>query len=378
MPTEEIYSVSELSGYIRYQLEQDEALRNIQVQGEISNFTAHQSGHWYFTLKDSDSQISCAFFKGARNGGNYYKPMPGDQVKVRGSISVYVPRGTYQLMISGISPAGEGDLYQQFLKLKNQLASEGLFDTRYKKSLPLIPNKIGVVTSLTGAVIQDICNTLKRRWPGVEVIVSPARMQGEGCAESVMNAFDVLNQKIKPDVIIIARGGGSPEDLWGFNDERLVRKVFNNTIPVISAIGHETDFTLLDFVADVRAPTPTAAAELSVPDRNDYISRLNQWDQVISREISHFTLFRRQWLDDLSRQIQYGVDAKIQESRNSLRLLENTIEHLDIRGILARGFSIITKDKKRVTQADELKAGDRVTLHLYEGQAEANIETTKP
>ena len=212
----------------------------------------------------------------------------------------------------------------------------------------------------------------------MEVIVSPARMQGEGCAESVMNAFDILNQKIKPDVIIIARGGGSPEDLWGFNDERLVRKVFNNTIPVISAIGHETDFTLLDFVADLRAPTPTAAAELSVPDRNDYISRLNQWDQVISREISHFTLFRRQWLDDLSRQIQYGVDAKIQESRNSLRLLENTIEHLDIRGILARGFSIITKDKKRVTQADELKAGDRVTLHLYEGQAEANIETTKP
>lgn len=369
----EIISVSELSGYIRYLLEQDNALRNVQVQGEISNFTRHGSGHWYFTLKDAESQITCAFFKGARSGAGNYIPETGDQIVVKGYISVYPPRGNYQLIVTGISPAGAGDLHQQFLQLKNKLLLEGLFEAAHKKELPDFPQKIGVVTSLTGAVLRDICQTIRRRWPAIEVIVSPARMQGEGTAESVMDAFDLLLKKVQPELIIIARGGGSMEDLWGFNDERLARKVFASPVPVISAIGHETDFTILDFVADQRAATPTAAAELASPDKNDFLSRLRQWENTINREMFNFTLFRRQMLDDLSRQLQYALNANLQNHQNALKVLEAQINQLDIRKIMARGFSIVTLDNKRITSNHQVKSGDQVKVHFHQGKAEATI-----
>lgn len=373
----EIISVSELSGYIRYLLEQDQALRNVQVQGEISNFTRHGSGHWYFTLKDAESQISCAFFKGARSGAGNYIPEAGDQIVVKGYISVYPPRGNYQLIVTGLSPAGAGDLHQQFLQLKNKLLLEGLFESSHKKALPVFPKKIGVVTSLTGAVLRDICQTFRRRWPAIQVIIAPARMQGEGTAESVMDAFDLLLRKVQPDVIIIARGGGSLEDLWGFNDERLARKVFASPVPVISAIGHETDFTILDFVADQRAATPTAAAELASPDKNDFLSRLRQWENSIHREMFNFTLFRRQMLDDLNRQLQYALESNLQNHQNTLKVLEAQINQLDIRKIMARGFSLVTLNNERITNNQQVKSGDLVKIHFHEGQAEAQIIQTK-
>lgn len=373
----ETISVSELSGYIRYLLEQDKALQNVQVQGEISNLTKHGSGHWYFTLKDSDSQISCAFFKGARASIGNYQPENGDQVIVKGNISVYPPRGSYQLIVNGMSPAGEGDLHQQFLRLKNKLLLEGLFDAAHKKKLPIFPQKIGVITSLTGAVIRDICQTLRRRWPAIEVIISPARMQGEGTADSVMDAFDLLVTKVEPEVIIIARGGGSMEDLWGFNDERLARKVYKSQIPVISAIGHETDFTILDFVADQRAATPTAAAEITSPDRNDFLARLIQWEQSINREMVNFTLFRRQHLDDLSRQLQFALQSNLQNHQNALKVLEAQINQLDILKVMSRGFSIVTLNNERISSEQQIQAGDLIQIHFHQGKAKAHITETE-
>lgn len=377
MQTQDSISVLELTRYIRFLLETDDKLQQVKVRGEISNMTKHPSGHWYFTLKDSESQISCAFFKGSRTGMGAYNPQTGDQVIVRGQISVYPQRGSYQLIVSSMAPAGEGDLFQQFIRLKNRLMEEGLFDPAHKQDLPEIPARIGVVTSMTGAVIRDICHTLRRRWPALEVIIAPARMQGEGTAASVMEALDLLETRIQPDVIIIARGGGSTEDLWGFNDEQLARRVFDCEIPVISAIGHETDFTILDFVADLRAPTPTAAAELAAPDRQEWLSALQQWERTINREMSHFTDIRRQILDEAGARIRYGMEALFQHHRHKLSLLETQLEQMDMQKILERGFALVLKNQHRISEATDLQPGDTVTLQFAKDSATATIRTSE-
>lgn len=378
MGKENIITVGELTQYIRYLLEQDPKLRNVRVRGEISNLTLHQSsGHWYFTLKDQDSQISCAMFKGSQRNTGGYIPKHGDEVIVTGNLSVYPPRGGYQLIVQEMSPAGAGDLHQQFLLLKTRLQAEGLFEPWHKKAIPAFPRVVGLVTSLTGAVLQDIRNTLQRRWPSVELHVVPARMQGEGSADSVMTAMDLIVQTSHPDVLIIARGGGSMEDLWPFNDERLARKVFECPTPIISAIGHETDFTILDFVADLRAPTPTAAAELAVPNRADYISTLRQAELIIRRETEQFTNLRRQTLDDYSQRIQNNMLYRIEQDKNKLRILEARLQEMDIRKIMSRGFSVVLKNGKRITQAEELKTEDRLKLILYSGSAEVQVESTQ-
>jgi len=372
-------SVSELTQYIRYKLEQDARLRNVKVKGEISNLTRHSSGHWYFTLKDRDSQISCALFKGAQAKGTAgYLPEHGHEVIVIGDISVYPPRGAYQLIISSIRPAGLGDLNQQFMLLKQKLQTEGLFDPFHKKELPKFPAVIGVITSLTGAVLRDIIHTLRRRWPATELHIAPAKVQGEGAVEELKAALDLMVSMGKAEVIIMGRGGGSMEDLWPFNDESLARKVFDCPVPIISAVGHETDFTILDFVADMRAPTPTAAAEIAVPNRLDYLQILGQHEKIILRETLQFTLLRRQMLDDYNLRIQNAILYQIERSRNQLENLDARMQEMDMRKILSRGYSIILKNKKRIQEDSELKTGDRVKLILSKGSAEAIIEGIVP
>ncbi|MEK7263053.1 MAG: exodeoxyribonuclease VII large subunit, partial [Bacteroidota bacterium] len=260
-----ILSVGELTRRIKSVLETD--FEEVTVEGEISNFKRHSSGHFYFSLKDSAAQISCTMWRG-RNASMKFSPQDGMKVVARGSISVYEPRGNYQLDCTELIPAGLGELQLAFERLKQKLADEGLFDAEHKKELPQFPERIGIVTSPTGAALQDMLNIISRRFPCVEILLAPVRVQGSGAAEEIANALNILNEEENCDVIIVGRGGGSLEDLWAFNEEIVARAIFASKIPVVSAVGHEIDFCISDFVADLRAPTPSAAAELVVPNKN--------------------------------------------------------------------------------------------------------------
>ena len=269
MNTPLILSVTQLNKYIKSYFDSDENLLNIFLNGEISNFTNHyRTGHFYFTLKDDDSAIRAVMF---RSNASRIKFMPGDGMKVivRGRVSVYEATGQYQVYVDDMQPDGIGALNLAFEQLKEKLTNEGLFDLSRKKQLPQYPQKVGVITSPTGAAVQDIINVLGRRYPLAEVVFCPALVQGDGAHQQLINAVKKFNAENAADVIIIGRGGGSIEDLWEFNNEDLARTIYNSKIPVISAVGHETDFTICDFVADLRAPTPSAAAELAVPDINE-------------------------------------------------------------------------------------------------------------
>jgi len=266
-------SVSELTRYLREWMESDELLRDVWVQGEITNLSRPASGHVYFTIKDEYSALKCVIWRTSA-GRATSNLQSGLAVEVHGYVSVYERDGTYQLYVDAVRPAGEGTLFQEFLRLKARLEEEGLFDASRKKMIPQVPAKIGVVTSPSGAALQDILNTLQRRYPLVEVILAPAAVQGENAPGELAAAIGQLNREPGIDVIIVARGGGSLEDLWAFNDERVVRAVAASHVPIISGVGHETDFTLTDFAADLRAPTPTAAAEQAVPDQMDVRERL--------------------------------------------------------------------------------------------------------
>ena len=261
-------TVSDLTRRIKGILE--DGFSNISVQGEISNFKRHSSGHLYFTLKDANSQISAVMWRG-RASGLFFTPQDGMKVIVRGNITVYEVRGAYQIDIIQIQPLGVGELQIAFERLKQQLSEEGLFDAEYKKTIPQYPNRIGIVTSPTGAAIKDIINIISRRYPSVELILYPVKVQGEGAAEEIAQAIQQFNLYGNIDVLIVGRGGGSLEDLWAFNEEVVARAIFKSEIPIVSAVGHEIDFTIADFVADLRAPTPSAAAELVVPNRLDVI-----------------------------------------------------------------------------------------------------------
>ena len=270
----EVFSVAQLTGYIKNLMERDVFLQNVTVKGEISNFVAHRSGHWYFSLKDEDSQIKAVMFYGSNSRVNF-KPENGHKVIIQGKISVYEGRGEYQIYATSMKRDGLGDLYVAFEELKRRLAEEGLFDPRHKKPIPSFPTKIGVITSANGAAVRDIKNIASRRCPAVQLVLHPALVQGAGTEESLIKALDYFENQYTVDTIIIGRGGGSIEDLWGFNGEKLARKIFSMQTPVISAVGHETDFTICDFVSDLRAPTPSAAAELAVPDIHGLLQDLD-------------------------------------------------------------------------------------------------------
>ena len=271
MQNPDIYSVSRLNSEVRLTLELQ--FQTLWLQGEVSNFVAAASGHWYFSLKDSAAQVKCAMFKMA-NRGSTFRPQNGQQVLIRARISVYEPRGEYQLLAEFIEPAGAGLLKQQFEQLKAKLQAEGLFDPAQKKALPAQVQRVGVITSPTGAAVRDIVTVLKRRAPGIEVIIYPSQVQGETAAVQLRNMLSTAIRRNEVDVLIIGRGGGSLEDLWCFNDELLCRAVAACPIPIVSAVGHEIDFALTDFVADVRAPTPSAAAELVSPDQSHLLERI--------------------------------------------------------------------------------------------------------
>jgi len=279
----DILTVSELTTSIKNILEEN--FNDLNLVGEISNYKAHPSGHWYFTLKDSGAQISATMWKGV-NSSVFFTPQDGMKVIVKGRVTVYPPRGNYQIDVRSMKPAGEGELQAAFERLKRKLSDEGLFDVKYKKAISKFSQKIGIVTGTSTAALKDMISVAERRFPLVELVIAPARVQGEGAAEEIVESIKSLNKQNDIDLIIIARGGGSLEDLWPFNEEIVARAIFDSRIPIISGVGHEVDFTIADFVADLRAPTPTAAMELATPDKTDIFAFINEFFYYSSGSLS--------------------------------------------------------------------------------------------
>ncbi len=391
----EIFSVAELNNYIKSIFENNRTLSSVSIRGEISNFVNHRSGHLYFSLKDAEGQIRAVMFR-SRAMTLKFQPESGMKVIVHGSVTVYPRDGSYQIYVTSMQPDGIGALYLAYEQLKARLAEEGLFDEENKKPIPIIPRRIGVITSPTGAAVRDIINVTGRRYPGADLFIYPALVQGEGAEQSLIKALDYLDNSRLCDVIIIGRGGGSIEDLWAFNGEGLARRIFAATTPIISAVGHETDFTICDFVADLRAPTPSAAAEIAVPDTRDLMLRIDSYDERLAialkrrveraRErlasLAHstdksriFTLLdnKRQslmYLDEKSRFLANGVLNKAREvlSKNAAR-----VDALSPLSTLSRGYSIAEKNGKTVKSVNELKVGDTVSLRVFDGNARLNV-----
>jgi len=390
------FSVSEINAYIRDLMESDSTLQELWVQGEISNLGRPASGHLYFTIKDAQASLRCVMWR-SQAANLVYRPQNGDQVEVHGSISVYEAGGQYQLYADQIRPAGEGLLFQEYLRLKDKLEKEGLFAPERKRRIPARPGVIGIVTSLTGAALRDMLNTLQRRFPLVRVVLSPALVQGEAAPKEIKAAIERLNQYVQPDVILVGRGGGSIEDLWAFNDEGVARAVAASAAPVICGVGHETDFTIADFVADLRAPTPTAAAELATPDqaelRLDLEDLKNSLAQLMAERIQNlrwqlqtaaFELSRRspvarlqsdrQRIDDLSRRaaLALGNHARLQRIR--LRGIAQQLEALNPQAVLNRGYALVTgPGGKLVKQVGDVSAGDMLRVRVSDGNIDAEV-----
>ncbi len=397
-----ILSVSQLTSYLRQLLESDEILQDVWVQGEISNYARPSSGHLYFTLKDSEAAIRCVMWRNAAMRLNF-APQEGMAVEAHGSMSIYEVSGQVQLYIDMLRPAGEGALYQEFLLLKAKLEAEGLFDAERKRPIPGRPRLIGIVTSPTGAALQDMLNTIRRRYPLVEVVIAPTAVQGVDAPPAIIAALERINDEIHPDVILIGRGGGSIEDLWAFNDEGVVRAVASSSAPVISGVGHETDFTLTDFAADLRAPTPTAAAEVATPDRLELLATVSEianqhamlfrerlsnlrWEQsqltnrVARLSPAHKIDIYRQRMDEvtlrLDRAIQYAMERKSLQLDN----LSQSLRGLNPQAVLNRGYAIVTRvvDDVVVKSAEQVQVEDRVHIRVSKGEMEARITQTNP
>ncbi len=390
------FSVFELNAYLRELLESDPTLQDVWVRGEISNLSIPKSGHLYFTLKDAQASLKCVMWRG-QAARLSYMPQDGAAVEVHGSISVYEAGGQYQLYADQIRPAGEGLLYQEFVRLKNKLEAEGLFDAERKRPLPYAPKTIGVVTSPSGAALRDILNTLRRRYPLARVALAPTAVQGESAPAEIAAAIRRLNQYVRPDVILVARGGGSIEDLWAFNDEGVARAIAASAAPVISGVGHETDFTIADFVADRRAPTPTAAAELAVPDRQeldgillerqDTLARTvadlldeKRWaaDQLVHRleRLSPQARLRgdRQRADELLRRAERALGHRVQIQRARLNGLIQQMAALNPRGVLGRGYALVLgKDGQVVSRLDDVHVHDPLRVQLSDGEFGAQV-----
>lgn len=397
-----ILTVQELNQHIKTLLEKDYLLVNVWVKGEISNFKAASSGHFYFTLKDNYSCLKVVMFR-SRSRSLLYRPENGMAVTVRGYVSVYERDGAYQLYAEEMEPDGTGALYLAFEQLKDRLQREGLFDPGHKKALPLLPRRIGLVTSPTGAAVRDLVEIIRRRWPGLEIILVPVLVQGESAPPDVARGIQMLNKLGSVDVIIVGRGGGSLEELWAFNTEIVARSIYNSKIPVISAVGHETDITIADFVADKRAATPSAAAELAVPDKREmarYVltlknrlyraanDKLRGCGQRLAACLSnrHFTrpldVFcgaRQQSLDFLAHRLNQGVRSSVGDQERRLAVLAGRLHTLSPLSTMARGYSICTApDGKRVFyDTDSIKIGERLSVRLYRGLLNCIVEDKK-
>ena len=389
-------TVTDLNKYIKGKIDNDEMLNNVLVKGEISNFKNHYTGHMYFTLKDENSLIKCVMFKTYTTHLSFM-PKDGMKVIVLGGVSVFERDGVYQIYAKAMKEDGLGNLYVAYEELKNKLSNEGLFDEKYKKPIPFMPKTIGVLTSNTGAVIRDIINVSTRRNPNVNIRLYPVPVQGSGAGEKIAEGIEFMNKNKLADILIIGRGGGSIEDLWPFNEEVVARAIFNSKIPIISAVGHETDFTIADFVADLRAPTPSAAAELAVANIDDVKETLKTYNnrykvslrkKIELMKMSYEKCMTRQAFKNPTQKIneQYMlIDMKVKSLQNSilLKIKEDKtkfvkevakLDALSPLKTLTRGYSIISKqDGKIAKEVKDLSQGEKVSIRLSDGKVDAQV-----
>lgn len=386
-------TVTQLNEYVRRTFASDPMLHGICLTGELSNLKRHSSGHWYFTLKDEDAAINCAMFRQAAYGLRF-RPENGQRVRLFGSVGLYTKTGSYQFYADAMEPDGVGDLYLRFEALKRKLTQEGLFDASLKKPLPMLPRGIGIVTSKTGAVVHDIARVAWRRFPGMPLYLFPVKVQGEGAAQEIAQGVRVLDELPEIDVMIVGRGGGSMEDLWAFNEECVARAIAACKTPVVSAVGHETDYTIADMVADLRAPTPSAAAELAVPEKEALVNEIDMLADDMTRAFEKQIAQKRLQLTALQHRLtaaspaqrserlraalaslQLRMDAAVQ---SALQKKKNRVERaaLSIRTsgpmeTMKRGYAVVMKDNALVRSASAVDAGDKLRILMADGRIEA-------
>ena len=398
MENKQIFSVSNVNKYIKMVFDKDPFLSYVAIKGEITNFKAHSSGHLYFTLKDEQSTIKCVMFKSAAQNLKV-KLQDGAAVVVMGSVSVYDVGGTYQVYVKSITLDGIGELFAKYEELKKKLDQEGLFSPIYKKKIPFMPNRVGVITSPTGAVIRDIINVSTRRFSKVNLLLFPAAVQGEMVASTVISGIRYFNKTKSVDVIIIARGGGSFEDLFGFNDESLAREIFASEIPVVSAVGHETDFTICDFVSDLRAPTPSAAAELVYPSEMEITSKLDTLNLRLKTSVTNILSRRRQYLesitkgrlektpldmivryrlmtDNLEKHLEGAVDKVIVGCKTKFEKQVALLDSLSPLKTMSRGYSVAcNSDGKLISKVSDIAIGESICVRVTDGKINAKVES---
>jgi exodeoxyribonuclease VII large subunit len=390
-------TVTELNSYIKNLFDNDRSLKAVSVRGEISNFTYHKtSGHLYFSLKDDGGQVKAVMFRSAA-AALKFMPENGMKFIVRCSVSVYSPSGSYQLYVTSMQPDGIGALYLAYEQLKAKLESEGLFSEEFKVSIPKYPSKIGVITSPTGAAVRDIINITARRYPLADIYLYPSLVQGEGASSNLTKGIDYFDKSNLVDVIIIGRGGGSIEDLWAFNDEALAIRIFACRIPVISAVGHETDFTICDFVSDMRAPTPSAAAELAVPDARELLMRLSDTSDMLKMSLERMVERRAERLEYLKKaaivsfpdKFFDGYDSYLEKMRSditnyereiisecdsSVRAIAAKLQALSPLSVLSRGYSVVSSAGKVVKQINDVEVSDMLTVRVTDGEIKAEVK----
>ncbi|MCX8093057.1 MAG: exodeoxyribonuclease VII large subunit [Candidatus Goldbacteria bacterium] len=396
---EKPFTVTEINNLIKNLVEEN--LQKVWVKGEISNLSIPSSGHIYFTLKDAFSQIKVAFFKSS-NKLNNLQLKDGKEVIVYGKISIYSKRSEYQIIAEEIKISGEGDLLLEFERLKKKLSDEGLFNENRKRPIPRFPEKIGIITSPTGAVIKDIIKIINRRYKAVEIIIYPSMVQGDEAAQQLIEGIKYFNSKTDIDVIILARGGGSIEDLWPFNDENLAREIYASKIPVISAVGHEVDFTIADFVADLRAPTPSAAAELVVPDTEELLDKLDNYKKILYTVINNLlenynekikgyetnNVFRKilnfydeysQMLDDYILEIKKTIKNFLEKKEEKVKFIAEKLMLLNPYAILKKGYSVVFDNTGKIIKSYEnVKKGQDINIRLHRGKLKADVTKIEP
>lgn len=390
-------SVGEVNNYVKKLVENDFILKNLNVKGEISNLKFHSSGHIYFSLKDENSKVNCIMFK--NNAVNLdFRLEEGMKVEIKARLGVYHKEGTYQLYCENIKKAGIGELFEEFHKLKKELSEEGIFDEKYKRALPKFPKRIGIITARTGAAVRDIINVIQRRNKSLDIILYPAKVQGENAADSIIEGIRYFNNEKSVDVIILGRGGGSIEELWAFNNRDLAYEIFNSRIPTVSAVGHEVDFTISDFVSDMRAPTPSAAGELVSPSLQEIINDLLNKKEFLHRAIDrkflnakrdvdllhkglkgnnpkHIIEKRIKEVNSLEEKLNFLGKRKIDKAKDELIALNSILQTLNPLNTLGRGYSVIMdKEDKVINEVSELKKNDMVKVIMKDGSVNIDIK----